>query len=294
MEIKTIDIIPRSSPLAAAIDDIAVFRDVSKISHISLPAKIDFFMLIMCEHGSIVIDYDTTTIHLTEADLVALRPGHILHSYKVSPDWRGHVIIGSVNNFDNTFSPIMSYILPCVIKYASNPVIKLTPEEMSSQIDLRTIIEHRVYGHPTHSYSTNVSRSLLEALFFETLGVYASHSAERQINSAIGRRKDTLLLDFVDLVASKFRIERSVTYYAEKLCVTPKHLSATVKEVSGRTASQWIDSYVIAEAKLKLRHSGMTIQEIATELNFPNQSFFGKYFKNLTGMSPREYRSVIS
>ncbi len=251
-------------------------------------------MLIMCESGYIVLNYDTNTIRLTEADLVALRPGHILHSYTVSPDWRGHVIIGSVNNFDNTFSPIMTYILPCIIKFAANPVIRLSPAEMSSQIDLRTIIEHQVYSQPSHPYSTNVGRYLLEALFFETLGVYASHSAERQINSATGRRKDTLLLDFVNLVSTEFRNERSVTFYAKKLCVTPKHLSATVKEVSGRTASQWIDSYVIAESKLKLRHSGMTIQEIATELNFPNQSFFGKYFKNLTGMSPRDYRSAIS
>ena len=71
------------------------------------------------------------------------------------------------------------------------------------------------------------------------------------------------------------------------LCVTPKHLSATIKETSGRTAGEWIDSYVIIEAKTLLRNTGLTIQEVSAKLNFSNQSFFGKYFKHITGISPR-------
>ncbi len=85
-----------------------------------------------------------------------------------------------------------------------------------------------------------------------------------------------------------------MAFYAGKLFVTPKHLSAVLKEVSDKTAGEWIDQRVILEAKVLLRSTGLNIQEISAMLNFANQSFFGKYFRHLTGMSPRDYRSKLS
>ena len=87
-----------------------------------------------------------------------------------------------------------------------------------------------------------------------------------------------------------YKQERSVAFYADKLCVTAKYLSLISKEVSGQPAGNWIDEYVILEAKTLLKSSQMSIQEIADSLNFANQSFFGKYFKHHTGISPKEYR----
>ncbi|KAA6344491.1 Arabinose operon regulatory protein [termite gut metagenome] len=68
-------------------------------------------------------------------------------------------------------------------------------------------------------------------------------------------------------------------FYANKLCITPKHLSKVIKESSDRSAIEWIDSYVMLEAKALLKSTNMTIQQISDELNFPSQTFFGKYFK---------------
>lgn len=79
-------------------------------------------------------------------------------------------------------------------------------------------------------------------------------------------------------------------FMQDKLCVTAKYLSLISKEVSGQPAGNWIDEYVILEAKTLLKSSQMSIQEIADSLNFANQSFFGKYFKHHTGISPKEYR----
>ena len=95
----------------------------------------------------------------------------------------------------------------------------------------------------------------------------------------------------VKLKDNPFRKEkRSVSYYADKMFLTAKHLSTVVKEISGKTAGEWIDSLVVLEAKALLKSSELSIQEIADELHFANQSFFGKYFKHHTGMSPKEYR----
>ncbi|MDE5813808.1 MAG: helix-turn-helix domain-containing protein, partial [Muribaculaceae bacterium] len=95
-------------------------------------------------------------------------------------------------------------------------------------------------------------------------------------------------------VLQNFRAERSVAFYADRLCVTPKHLSAVAKDITKHTASELIDHYVIMEAKIMLAESALTIQEIANKLNFANQSFFGKYFKHLTGYSPSQFRKMAS
>jgi AraC-like DNA-binding protein len=84
---------------------------------------------------------------------------------------------------------------------------------------------------------------------------------------------------------------RNVGFYADKLCLTPKYLSKLIKTTSGKSAPEWIDSYVILEAKNLLKYSDIAIKEIVYRLNFPNQSVFYKFFKARTGMTPSEYRN---
>ena len=100
----------------------------------------------------------------------------------------------------------------------------------------------------------------------------------------------TYVHDFIGLVREHHRRERTVAFYADKLFISPKYLSLIIKETLGRSAAEIIDDYVILEAKNLLRFSGKDIQQVSYELNFPNQSSFGKYFKHLTGLSPSEYQ----
>ena len=289
MEIRTIDRIPTDPPIAACMDNIAIFDRISKISGLTLPAKIDFILSIMCEHGNLSIDYDQRSAILTQNCIIVLRPGHVINSYVASDDFRGHCIMVSSDYLGDTL-PSMSRILPCMVNVMDNPVIRLSEVEAQNQVELRNILRKKAYGQAGHAFRNETVRSLLEALFFETLGLYTEHSSDK--SSGRMRRKDAILYEFIRHVEHDFRTERSVKYYAEKLCVSPKHLSAMVRDASGRTAGDWIDSYVIMEAKILLRNTGMTIQEISAKLNFANQSFFGKYFKHLTGTSPKEYRAM--
>lgn len=288
MEIKTIDHIPAGSPIAGNIDNIAIFSDVAKISGLRFPVKIDFFMSILCEQGTLSINYDNRCHTLTANTLMVMRPGHVMHSYTVSSDFRGHLIMVSTRVFGEIV-PGFTHMLPSIVHFVDNPVITLSASDVADQVELRSLIKRRAYGAQRQEFHTDIVRSLLEALFFETLSLYASHMDSRRPSSM--RRKDALLLGFIQLVEENFRTERSVAYYAERLFVSSKHLSSMVKEASGRTAGDWIDSYVIMEAKSLLRNTGLTIQEISTRLNFANQSFFGKYFKHITGVSPRRYRA---
>lgn len=104
-------------------------------------------------------------------------------------------------------------------------------------------------------------------------------------------RKVNYVHDFMNLLREHYQSERTVAFYAGKLCISPKYLSLLVRDVTGHSAAEIIDRFVINEAKNMLRFSGLTIQQVAYKLNFPNQSAFGKYFKHLTGQSPTAFRS---
>jgi AraC-like DNA-binding protein len=83
--------------------------------------------------------------------------------------------------------------------------------------------------------------------------------------------------------------ERAISFYADRLCVTPKYLSQVVKQISGRLAGEWISDYVILEAKALINSHKYTMQQISDMLNFANQSFFAKYFKEKAGCTPSSY-----
>lgn len=106
-------------------------------------------------------------------------------------------------------------------------------------------------------------------------------------------RGELLFSKFKKLVAIHSLQQRQIGFYASELCVTSKYLSTVVKNVSGRTAREWINEAVVEEMKYQLAHSGQSIKEIAYQLNFPNISFFGKFFKTQTGMSPTSYRNKL-
>jgi AraC family transcriptional activator of pobA len=105
--------------------------------------------------------------------------------------------------------------------------------------------------------------------------------------------KNPLFQRFRNLLSKEFIRQRSVNYYADVLNVTPKYLSQTVKRVTGQTAGEWIDKAVMLEAKVLLQNNRMNVSEISNYLNFSDQSFFGKYFKNLEGISPLDYRKSL-
>ena len=107
-------------------------------------------------------------------------------------------------------------------------------------------------------------------------------------------RKEEYAEQFLSDLSKNHKRERSVKFYADRLHITPKYLSGIVREVSGRLASEWIEEVVINEAKNMLSNTSMTIQEISDELNFSNQSFFGKYFKEHTGISPKAFRATAA
>ena len=105
-------------------------------------------------------------------------------------------------------------------------------------------------------------------------------------------RAEAILTKYIKMVEANFRQERRVGWYAQQLCITPKYLSEMVKAASNKTPNEWIDNYVTMELRVLLKNSSKSIKAITEEMNFPNQSFLGKYFKEHVGMSPSKYRKL--
>lgn len=104
-------------------------------------------------------------------------------------------------------------------------------------------------------------------------------------------RQQRILHNFLDLVTKDGFRHRKVDYYASKLCLTPNYLSNVVKGESGMTVMQWINRYAIQQVKVMLKYSDLSISDIADRINIDNPSFFSKFFKRETGMTPNEYRN---
>ena len=107
-------------------------------------------------------------------------------------------------------------------------------------------------------------------------------------------RGEIIFEQFLNLLGSQASIQRSTNYYASQLCITPGHLSAVVRRQSGQSVMQWVNRRIAMQAKLLLRHSDRTVADIAFDLRFENASFFTRFFRRETGLSPSEYRKATS
>lgn len=125
-------------------------------------------------------------------------------------------------------------------------------------------------------------------LIFRQIDVYRQQYISD--NKQTVSRQEDVLNHFIDLVNEYAIQERKIPFYADKLCLTPHYLSTIIRKTSHQTIMDWINRAVIQEAKLLLRHSDLQISQISDKLNFPNVSFFCKFFRRLTGMSPGEYQ----
>lgn len=171
------------------------------------------------------------------------------------------------------------------------PVVSLTNDETMLLRRYLELLHLNAKGREVSLYVKSIARNLISALIYEIMEIAANHDGPSEEENERGKsRRLGYVHDFLQLVNIYHTKERSVGFYADKLYISPKYLSLIIKESTGKSAAQWIDECVILEAKNLLRFSGKNIQQIAYELNFSNQSSFGKFFKHLTGMSPTEFQ----
>ena len=222
----------------------------------------------------------------TEAPcLITVLADQILQYEELSDDFEGLFIVMSKRFSDSLFANVQER-LPLFLSVKEHPVISLSDEELDVMKTYYGMFR-KIVSQKENPHRLEIVKHLTLAFFYHT-----GSQLHKPILEEKKSKQEQLLERFFDCVQTHYKRERGVDFYADKLCLTPKYLSTAIRQTSGKTAGEWIDEYVVLEAKALLKSTNMTIQQISDELNFPSQSFFGKFFKRVTGMSPKEYRGV--
>lgn len=245
--------------------------------------SIDGFGAVIMMTGDATLRINDRRYTVRPGMIVFFTPESIIRTERVSANAAGYVLAYS-NSFINEVRIDLATTVPIYMRLRKSPVLKVTQEEVAEILQLFQLMKRLMQGEKR--YIHELVRSLFTAAFYLIAEINAREQARRPVKG----RGEVIFESFMRLLEQHGRSERNVGFYAAQLDLTPKYFSAAVKEVSGQTAARWIDEAVILEAKRLLRYSGLPIREIAQQLNFPSQSFFGKYFKQHTGESPSRYK----
>lgn len=261
----------------------------SQMQVFRFPCRIDAFIIGVGTEGETSVSFNLHEFRLKKDSMFIFTPKNILQVN--SQQYFKADVIAISPDFMRRINIDIKNMMPLFLKFVENPTWALTPEESRSMRGMIAQIERETRGPETH-FSFDIVSGLIAATIYKVGDImyhYLAEHPEGQNNSH--NRAEEYFKQFTHLLGEHFREERSVGFYARQLCITPKYLTTLIKRISGQSVSEWIDNYVILEAKTLLKYSTMSIQEIAYYLNFPNQSFFGSYFKRNTGMSPSQYKA---
>lgn len=284
--------IQRYSSQFSSLGNDYVFSRISKNHRVteftSHSMRLGGMTLVLCQSGTIELDVNLESYTLEANDLIIAGHDSVLSVRNV--DWQNldaYVFIISPE-FIRDINFELNLVATMSLTSSQPPLIHLTDEEVRLMSRYFKLIHYNTVENSDARYVRSISRSLIAAAVYQLMQFFSARM-ERKDSPALSRRA-SYVRDFLQLVNMHHRKERGVAFYASKLFISAKYLSLIIKESTGRSAAEWIDDYVILEAKNLLRFSGKNVQQIAYELNFSNQSSFGKYFKHLTGMSPTKFQ----
>ena len=256
------------------------------------PVRFDGYIIFFMRKGHCKLDLNLNTYDIKENTLIVVVPGNIvkLSYYNEEKIADAELIFALVSKeFMSTIRLDFNKVYQDSIRMWNNPCIMMQEEDLSLADDFFNLSRKILLSDRDNK--REIVGSLLTSFTYFTMGVWTRQMArEKEPDSRSSVRVNQIFERFIALVTEYHTSERGMGFYADKLCLTPKYLSKLVKQASGRSAPDWIDSFVILEAKNMLKYSDKTIKEIVFALHFPNQSVFYKFFKAHTGLTPSEYR----
>ena len=268
-------------------DDILLFDDMRKTPIPVGPRRMTFIFVALCTAGSTRYTIDGREMEVKKNDLMFVSERHVVENLSMSDDIQGISMVMSMNFYYETVRNVGG-MLSMLIFAKDHPVVSLTDRETRVFTGYFRLLKAKT-AETENPFRRNVVQALVLAMFYDLCGV----TSRLQTGSDGPKlRAEVIFSTFIKLVEANFCRERRVAWYAEKMCITPKYLAETVRQVSKSTPNEWIDKYVTFELRLRLKNSTKSIKEIAADMNFPNQSFLGKYFKEHVGQSPSAYRRM--
>jgi AraC-like DNA-binding protein len=260
----------------------------SPVPHLPIdrPYRSEYYKIGLVLRGSARLQVNLETYDLGPGSLVVLSPYVIKQWPHFSDDFDALSIF-----FTKEFIAASGLNLDAFAFFERDArhVFTLPPAAAASMTALLRTIEQK-YSAP-HAYREEILRSLIHILLHETAPIY---SAQYVAIQAVQTRSQLIAADFKQLVNTHYATQRGLAFYADRLCITPKHLAETVKEATGKRAAEWLAEAVLLEAQVLLQNPALTIGQIADTLHFADQSAFGRFFRNNAGVSPAGYRHAVA
>ncbi|WP_294143018.1 AraC family transcriptional regulator [uncultured Sanguibacteroides sp.] len=256
---------------------------ILKMYHYPCRLKACIFVVSLKGEADISINLERYKIQANHFACIA--PGSIIQCHSCSEDLRLCFIAFSSTVTEN--DKIQKSALEIFPLMKERPVLSVRPEVSQLFCDYFKVLTQSHLIFPEDS-SIEIIIYILLPIFHAVKYLHQLHPTENKILS----RSEEIYKEFLHLLKENYTKERGVVFYAESQNLSPQHLSTTIRQVCGQTVSSIIAEMVIIDAKAQLKSTRSKIKEIASSLNFPNLSYFGKYFKRHTGMSPQEYRDA--
>lgn len=264
-------------------------NSASEMEIFRFPSRLDAFIIGVGTEGETSLTSNLQEFRLKKDWLFIFSPKHILQ-VQSNNRFKAHLIV-IAPDFLKRINIDTKRMMPLFLQFGSLPCMELTHAESQSLRSFISMVEQELKG-PETDFSSEIIGGLIAATIYKVGDILTHYLTEHpEVDSPIHNRAEEYFRQFTELLGEHYKHERSVGFYARQLCITPKYLTTLIKRISGKSVSEWIDNYVILEAKTLLKYSNMSVQEIAYYLNFPNQSFFGSYFKRNAGMSPSQYKA---
>lgn len=274
-------------------NNVVVARNIEKLTYSNQMIRLNLFIIVACIEGNIQLNINGKEYCLQPGEAFVCLPTMIMSNVLLSPQHKVSMIGFSTKFLQQTVKRGKSTEKAMYYLYR-NPVFARVSEEKTKDncnfnLYYQLILDK--ISNPFHLYRQEILGCLFSALFHEMLEGIQKHSDETEETcmEMINRNKH-IFKKFMEELTADGGMHRSVSYYAGKLCYSAKYISAAIKEVTGRTPTEWINDYAIEQIKYQLEYSDKSIKEIAEMFNFPNQSFFGRYVKLHLGMPPAHYR----
>ena len=248
------------------------------------PVQAGMSMVLFCLQGELHVRISLKEYTLRPDMFCVIITGMIFEVLSISNDFRGFMIATRTN-----FMPVTEKTTQVMSFYKclqSRHCFVLEEKEVMAFVGVYHSIKATLQ-ELDHPYRIPMLQSYVQILYYRMLPIVLKEEESRSKYSHT--RQEEIFQRFIGEVEKHYRKERSVKFYADLLCISPKYLSTVIYMISQQLAGEWIDAYVILEAKTLLKSGRLTIQQISEQLNFSNQSFFGKFFKRCAGMSPKEY-----
>ena len=248
--------------------------------------------IFFCRKGSVDVSLEDQPYHIKPGDIYIYMASTLVHLLHKSDDAEGIMvevdldyIIPIVNRVINVENQLFMRKHPCI---SLSDKQRAHLEYLLDNLWERIKTEDSEQGNVQYQHlKLELIKSMGQTLCYEIVNMYFANKPLQPLPQS---KKDAVFQNFMLALFRFYRKERDVSFYARMQHITPRYFSTIIKEKSGTSALQWIVQMVITEAKQLLEGSDLSIKEIADQLNFPTQSFFGKYFKQYVGISPKEYR----